>query len=193
MVTNEITSNNLTDMNLNPHTVERLYHQHKSLKCYIDDLPPEAIYTRLSSDKFSIHETISYLTRYHHIFLNRLVKMMEEVNPFFEVYKPDCDSEFHFTCAKSTGSLLHELYRLRSDIIAKIESLPAENYARVGTHSVLGKMNISNWIEFFLLHESNQLFRIFKLAGSFWTTELGQQSNIIYLPRLADYIDELAV
>ncbi|MEJ6981510.1 DinB family protein [Pedobacter sp. P351] len=193
MLSNEPTQNKLADMNLNPHTVERLCHQHKSLKCYIDDLPPEAIYTRLSSDKFSIHETISYLTRYHHIFLSRLVKMMEEVNPFFEVYKPDADSEFHFTCAKSTGTLLHELYRLRSDIIAKIESLPDENFSRVGTHSVLGKMNITQWIEFFLLHESNQLFRIFKLAGSFWSAELGQQSNIIYLPRLADYIDELAV
>ncbi|MBC8054234.1 MAG: DinB family protein [Sphingobacteriaceae bacterium] len=180
-------------MNLNPHTVDRLCHQHKTLKSYIDDLPPEAIYTRLSSDKFSIHETISYLTRYHHIFLNRLGRMMEEVNPLFEVYKPDEDSEFHFTCAKSTGSLLHELYRLRSDILLQIEALPSENFARVGTHAVLGRMNISQWVEFFLLHESNQLFRIFKLAGSFWSAELGQQSNVIYLPRLSNYIDELAV
>ena len=193
MLSNELNQNSFSDINLNPHTVERLCNQHKSLKCYIDDLPPEAIYTRLSSDKFSIHETIAYLTRYHHIFLTRLVKMMEEVNPFFEVYKPDDDAEFHFTCAKSTGSLLHELYRLRSDIITKIESLPGENFSRVGTHSVLGRMNISQWVEFFLLHESNQLFRIFKLAGSFWTTELGQQNNVIYLPRLSDYIDELAV
>lgn len=193
MLINELQPNNLSNMNLYPHTVERLCHQHKTLKCYIDDLPPEAIYNRLSSDKFSIHETISYLTRYHHIFLNRLVRMMDEVNPFFEVYKPDDDSEFHFTCAKSTGSLLHELYRLRSDIILRIENLPSENFARVGTHSVLGRMNISQWLEFFLLHESNQLFRIFKLAGGFWSAELGQQNNVIYLPRLSNYIDELAV
>ena len=193
MLTHEISQNTPSILNLNPHTVERLLNQHKTLKSYIDDLPPEAIYNRLNSDKFSIHETISYLTRFHHVLLNRLVRMMEEVNPYFEVYKPDCDPEFHFTCAKSTGSLLHELYRLRSNIISKIESLPTENYARVGTHAVLGRMNISQWIEFFLLHESNQLFRIFKLAGSFWTTELGQQSNVIYLPRLSNYIDELAV
>ena len=192
MLTKEL-ENNLPSMNLSPHTVERLCNQHKALKTYIDDLPPEAIYNRLSSDKFSIHETISYLTRYHHIFLSRLLKMMEEVNPYFEVYKPDCDSEFHFTCAKSTGSLLHELYRLRSDIILKIESIPSENLSRVGTHAVLGRMNINQWVEFFLLHESNQLFRIFKLAGSFWSAELGQQSNVIYLPRLSNYIDELAV
>jgi hypothetical protein len=193
MLLDELNQNDPTLMNLNPHTVERLNQQHKMLKHYIDDLPPEAIYTRLSSDKFSIHETIAYLTRYHHIFLDRLIKMMDEVNPYFEVYKPDEDSEFHFTCAKSTGSLLHELYRLRCDIIAKLESLPSENFSRVGTHAVLGRMNISQWIEFFLLHESNQLFRVFKLAGSFWSAELGQQSNVIYLPRLSNYIDELAV
>ena len=193
MLINQLTQNDKSIMNLNPHTVERLCQQHKTLKSYIDDLPPEAIYTRLSSDKFSIHETISYLTRYHHIFLNRLVRMMDEVNPYFEVYKPDDDSEFHFTCAKSTGSLLHELYRLRSEIVLKIEALTAESYSRVGTHAVLGRMNISQWVEFFLLHESNQLFRIFKLAGGFWSAELGQQSNVIYLPRLSNYIDELAV
>ena len=194
MLAHEISQNTTSSiLNLNPHTVERLLNQHKTLKSYIDDLPPEAIYTRLNSDKFSIHETISYLTRFHHVLLNRLVRMMDEVNPYFEVYKPDDDSDFHFTCAKSTGSLLHELYRLRSDIILKIESLPIENYARVGTHAVLGRMNISQWIEFFLLHESNHLFRVFKLAGSFWTTEIGQKNNVIYLPRLSNYIDELAV
>ncbi|MGV3509464.1 MAG: DinB family protein [Sphingobacteriaceae bacterium] len=193
MLVQELDPNNPDMMTLNPHTMERICNQHKMLKCYIDDLPPEAIYTRLSSDKFSIHETISYLTRYQHIFLNRLTRIIEEVNPYFEIYKPDDDPEFHFTCAKSTGSLLHELYRLRSDIILKVEALQTDSYARVGTHAVLGRMNISQWIEFFLLHESNQLFRIFKLAGSFWSAELGQQSNVIYLPRLSNYIDELAV
>jgi hypothetical protein len=174
------------------HTLDRFCNQHKSIKSYIDDLPPEAIYNRLNDDKFSIHETIAYLTRYHHVFMGRLQLMKNEVNPYFNIYKPDQDSEFKFTCAKTTGSLLHELYRLREDLLLIIEELPSEASSRVGTHSVLGKMNINQWIEFFLLHESNQLFKIFKLAGSFWSMEVNKTSNIIYLPQLMNTIDELA-
>jgi len=180
-------------MNLHPHTVERFCNQHKTIKNYIDDLPPEAIYTRLNPDKFSIHETIAYLTRYHHIFIQRINTILKDVDPFFEVYKPDQDPDFNFTCAKSTGSLLHELYRVRNELCLLFEEMPQEQLVRIGTHAVLGKMTISQWSEFFLLHESTQLFKIFKMSGSFWSTEMTRNNNIIYLPRLSNYIDELAV
>ncbi|WP_256010493.1 DinB family protein [Desertivirga xinjiangensis] len=192
MLPSELTNSNFS-MNLHSHSVERFCNQHKTIKNYIDDLPPEAIYNRLSQDRFSIHETIAYLTRYQHIFMERINRIVNEVNPYFEIYKPDLDPEFNFTNAKTTGSLLHELYRLRNDLMLQFEEMPSENYARVGTHAVLGRMNVSQWIEFFLLHESNQLFKIFKMAGSFWSMELGKNDNVIYLPRLSEYIDELAV
>ena len=192
MLPNELNSNT-SCMNLNPHSIERFCNQHKTIKNYIDDLPPEAIYNRLNQDRFSIHETIAYLTRYQHIFMDRLVRIINEINPYFEIYKPDLDPEFAFTTAKTTGSLLHELYRLRNDLWLKLEDMPDENFARVGTHAILGRMNVTQWIEFFLLHESSQLFKIFKMAGSFWSMELGKNNNVIYLPRLSEYIDELAV
>ncbi|WP_374164649.1 DinB family protein [Arcticibacter sp. MXS-1] len=180
-------------MDLNQYTLERFENQHKIIKNYIDDLPPEAIYNRLNPDKFSIHETIAYLTRYQHVFIYRLTRIIDDVNPFFEVYKPDLDAEFSFTCAKTTGSLLHELYRMRNNLCLMLEDLSPDQYARVGTHAVLGRMAINQWAEFFLLHESSQLFKIFKLAGTFWSMEVEKNNNIIYLPRLTDYIDELAV
>ena len=192
MLNTELTKNN-SSMNLHPHTIERFCNQHKTLKSYIDDLPPEAIYNRITQDKFSIHETIAYLTRYHHVFMDRLNRIITEINPHFEVYKPDQDPEFAFTNARTTGSLMHEMYRLRNELWLKIEQMPAEHFARVGTHAVLGRMNVNQWIEFFLLHESSQLFKIFKMAGSFWSMELGKNNNVIYLPRLSEYIDELAV
>lgn len=172
--------------------LDRFNNQHKSIKSYIDDLPPEAIYNRIADDKFSIHETIAYLTRYHHVFIERLLRMKNEVNPYFEMYMPDEDGEFKFTVAKTTGSLLHELYRLREEIIQIIQDLPAEASSRVGTHAVLGRMNINQWLEFFLLHESNQLFKIFKMAGSFWSMEVKNNSNVVNLSRSAYRMDELA-
>ncbi|MXV16281.1 DinB family protein [Hufsiella ginkgonis] len=179
-------------MNLQAQTLSRFASQHKTIKKYIDNLPPEAIYNRLNSDKYSIHETIAYLTRYHYIFLERLKGIMNSINPFFGMYKPDEDPEYHFAVARTTGSLLHELYRMRDHIMLELEDMSPEQFSRVGTHAILGRMDISQWIDFFVLHESNQLFRIFKLSGSFWSMEFKNYSNVIYLPRLAQQVDELA-
>ena len=64
-----------------PHqTLDRFAQQHKVIKQYIDDLPPEAIYKRINPARWSIHETIAYICSYHYIFLNRLNAMMQEVN-----------------------------------------------------------------------------------------------------------------
>ena len=174
-------------------TIERFCKQHKTIKNYIDDLPPEAIYRRLNPDKFSIHETIAYLTRYHHVFMNRLHSIMQDINPYFQVYKPDKDPEFRLTCAKSTGSLLHEMYRVREELYSFLQAIPPEDFSRIGYHEVLGKLTIDQWSEFFLLHESTQLFKIFKLAGLYWSLESRQHCNVIHLPVLSHYLDELAV
>lgn len=180
-------------MNLRQYTIERLENQHKSIKSYIDNLPPEAIYNRLEHGKFSIHENIAYLARYQQIFIDRLRSIASEVNPYFCLYRPDQDPEFAFTCARTTGSLLHNIYRQREHICSILRDMPDEHYSRVGRHEILGQMAISEWAEFFLLHESNQLFKIFKLSGSFWSMEVAKNNNVIYLPRLSAYTDEMAV
>ena len=179
-------------MELHAQTLNRFCHQHKIIKHYIDNLPPEAIYNRLNPEKWSIHEIIAYLSRYQYIFMDRLKTIITEINPFFEIYRPDDDPQYSFTVAKTTGSLLHELYRLRDEMMQMLEKMPAVQCSRVGTHAILGRMNVSQWLEFFLLHESNQLYKIFKLAGSFWSSDKAQDSHIISLPRLRNQIDELA-
>ena len=178
-------------MEIPAQTLNRFSSQHKIIKYYIDGLPPEAIYKRLSPDKWAIHEIIAYLCRYQYVFLNRIQAITSDVNPFFEMYKPDDDSDFSFTVAKTTGSLLHEIYRVRQEMILMLEKLTGNDAARMGTHAILGKMNLCQWLEFFLLHESNQLFKIFKTAGSFWSFGINQD-NVISMPRLQNQNDELA-
>lgn len=169
----------------------RFASQHKIIKHYIDGLPPEAIYKRLNPDRWSIHEIIAYMCRYQYVFLNRIREISSEINPFFETYKPEDDPEFAFTAAKTTGSLLHEIYRVRQELVMILEELSGNQAARIGTHAILGKMNLGQWLEFFLLHESNQLFKIFKTAGNFWSFGINED-NIISLPRLHSQVDELA-
>lgn len=179
-------------MEMNAQVLSRFSSQHKIIKCYIDGLPPEAIYQRMTANKWSIHEIIAYLCRYQYVFLNRIKEIISEVNPFFEMYRPDDDPEYSFTCAKTSGSLLHEIYRIREEMVQMLENLTSDQFLRFGTHAILGKLNLTQWIEFFLLHESNQLFKIFKAAGSFWSTGNVGRDNVINMPGIETKVDELA-
>ncbi len=44
-------------------------------------------------------------------------------------------------------------------------SIKEKDLERTGTHPVFGTMNIAQWLNFFLLHEAQHLFTIFKLAA----------------------------
>ncbi len=178
-------------MEIHAETMNRFCNQYKIIKHYIEDLPAQAIHTRFTSDKWSIHETIAYLCRYQYIFLNRLKTISTEINPFFGVYKPDEDPEYQFTVARTTGALLHEIYRLRDDMKRTLSNLSSAECSRIGTHAVLGRMNICQWLEFFLLHESNQFYKIFKLAGNFWSNDSLHLGNVISMPLQSKQIDEM--
>ena len=178
-------------MNLSKQAINRFSSQHKIIKQYIDGLPPEALFNNFDSGLWSIHETIAYLCRYQYEFLNRINLICNNVNPYFPKYDVCNDREFKFTVARSTGALLHEIYRIRQHMVQLLKTLP-ENYgSRTGTHAVLGKMNLNQWLEFFLLHEMMQLFKIFKLSERFQTSEI-TPDHVIPMPWLQERMDEIA-
>lgn len=179
-------------MEIHAETINRFRNQHKIVKHYIEDLPSQAIQTRFKPDRWSIHETIAYLCRYQYIFMDRLKTITSEINPFFMVYKPENDPEYQFTAARTTGALLHEIYRVRDEMKAMLESLAPSEFSRVGTHAVLGRMNVCQWIEFFLLHESHQFYKIFRLAGNFWSNSSAHHGNVISMPMPDNQADEMA-
>ena len=178
-------------MEIHAETMNRFCNQYKIIKHYIEDLPSQAIHTRFIPDKWSVHETIAYLCRYQYIFLDRLKAINSEINPFFGAYKPEEDPEYRFTVARTTGALLHEIYRLRDDMKHLLNNLSTAECSRIGTHAVLGKMNVCQWLEFFLLHESNQFYKIFKLASNFWNSDSLHLGNVISMPLQSKQIDEM--
>jgi hypothetical protein len=178
-------------MEIHAETMNRFTNQHKIVKHYIDDLPSQAIHTRFMPERWSIHETIAYLCRYQYIFMDRLKTITTEINPFFLVYNPEKDPEYHFTAARTTGALLHEIYRVRDEIKAMLNNLSPAQCSRFGTHAVLGRMNIGQWLEFFLLHESHQFYKIFKLVGNFWSNSSIQHGNVISMPIADAQKDEM--
>ena len=174
-----LTKTNRPRMKIQEQTYNRFISQHQLIKNYIDNLPPKAINERLSPNKRSIHETIAFLCRYQYVFMERLNVILTDINPVFDRYDQTRDSEFNTTLARSTGALLHEIYRMRHEIKLLIDKLSPEQCSRTGTHKKMGIMNISEWIEFFLLQESKYLYKIFKMAGAFGS-QLNNNLNIKY-------------
>ncbi|MDB5120786.1 MAG: hypothetical protein JWN56_2004 [Sphingobacteriales bacterium] len=164
-------------MKIQEQTYNRFISQHQLIKNYIDNLPPKAINERLFSNKRSIHETIAFLCRYQYVFMERLNAILTNVNPVFERYDQAHDGEFNNTLARSTGALLHEIYRVRDEMKLMIDKLSPEQCCRMGTHVKMGTMNICEWMEFFLLQESKHLYKIFKMAGAFGA-QLSNNINI---------------
>jgi hypothetical protein len=163
-------------MKIQDQTYNRFISQHQLIKNYIDNLPPKAINERLSPNKRSIHETIAFLCRYQYVFMERLNAILTDVNPVFDRYDQTQDTEFASTMARSTGALLHEIYRMRHEIKLLIDKLSPEQCCRMGTHKRMGTMSICEWMEFFLLQESKHLYKIFKMAGAF-SNQLSNNTN----------------
>lgn len=60
---------------------------------------------------------------------------------------------------------MQDLLTTRKEMTAEIVSFKETDFDKRGTHIVYGKMNLHQWLNFFLLHEAHHLFTIFKLAA----------------------------
>lgn len=143
----------------------RLQYQHKSLIDMIDGLSEEQVRRQVTTGKWSIFENIVHLQTYQHIFIDRIRQMLEGNNPSFERYTAESDPLFLDNCHKSFREIMQDYIALRKEITAGILTFPETDFVKTGVHPVFGKMNLLQWINFFLLHEAHHLFTIFKLSA----------------------------
>ena len=143
----------------------RLEYQHKSLIELIDGLSDEQVRRQIIVGKWSIFENIVHLTTYQHTFIARVKQILRENSPLFGRYTAESDPLFYDCCGKTTHEVMKDLLGTRKDMAAFILSFNQEELKRTGEHPVFGKMNIVQWLNFFLLHEAHHLFTIFKLAA----------------------------
>lgn len=143
----------------------RLQYQHKSLIDIIDGLSDEQIRRNINPGKWTIFENIVHLQTYQHNAIARIRRILEEESPAFPQYTAEADPLFHENCSKSTREIMQDLLGLRKEMAAGILSFTENDLKRRGSHPVYGNMNMVEWLNFFLLHESHHLFTIFKLAA----------------------------
>ncbi len=143
----------------------RLQYQHKSLLEILDGLSDEQIRQQLYPGKWSIFENIVHLQTYQHTFISRVQKILDEENPIFTPYVAESDPLFQENCNKSSREVMHDLLTIRKDFSTSVLSYKETDLVKKGHHSVYGKMNLLQWLNFFLLHEAHHLFTIFKIGA----------------------------
>ena len=144
--------------------VNRLNSQYKSIEFLISGLEEENLKRRLQTDKWSIHENIAHLGRYQEVFYERVQRILNEDNPYFERYKAEDDPLTDKWFEKSTNNTIEDLQVFRKYLNTFLISLENHEIQKTGIHPKLGKMNIEQWTEFFLLHEAHHLYTILWLS-----------------------------
>ena len=144
----------------------RLQYQHKSLLDILDGLSDEQIRLQVNLGKWSIFENIVHLQTYQHTFISRIRRILEEETPAFIAYTAEADPLFHDSCTKSSREVMQDLLTTRKELSNGILSFKETDLEKTGLHPTYGKMNLLQWLNFFLLHEAHHLFTIFKLGAA---------------------------
>jgi hypothetical protein len=120
-------------------------------------VPPGSLTRRAIPEKWSAHENLAHLARYHQVFLERLERILVEPAPSFRGYRAEDDPEWPRWVAMPPPQMLVNLSGLRTKLMARLRSLNEEDFSRTGIHSKLGEMSLALWLEFFLVHEGHHL------------------------------------
>ena len=152
---------------MSPSIKSRLQYQHQTINELIEGLSEEQLRVRLVAGKWSAMENIAHLARYQEIFRERIDIICKATKPTFERYIAEHDPGFEVFVNKSLPVVLHSLFTLRGHIYQHLTLLTDTQILQVGVHPTFGILSISQWTEFFLLHEAHHLFTIFKLLSEF--------------------------
>jgi hypothetical protein len=124
----------------------------------------ETLSARPIPGKWSAHEQLAHLARYHQIFLQRIDRILSEQVPEFPRYRAEDDPEWPAWTGLPTPQLLVRISSMRAKLMARLRSLSKEDFARMGVHPKFGAMSLSMWLEFFLVHEAHHLYMVLQLV-----------------------------
>ena len=116
--------------------------------------------------KWSAHEQLAHLARYHQIFLQRIDRILAEQSPEFSRYRAEDDPEWPAWSGLPTQQVIARLSSMRAKLMARLQSLSEEDFERTGVHPKFGTMSLSLWLEFFLVHEAHHLYVVLQLVRS---------------------------
>jgi uncharacterized damage-inducible protein DinB len=130
----------------------------------LNGVPAEELAAKDVPGKWSAHEQLAHLARYHQIFLQRIERILSEQTPEFPRYRAEDDPEWITWTSMPAQQVLGRLSSMRIKLMAQLRSLSEEDFERTGVHPKFGKMSLSLWLEFFLVHEAHHLYVVLQLV-----------------------------
>lgn len=142
----------------------RLKTQHLALAEIVKNADEQRLNHQPEPGKWSIKDNIAHLVSYQPVFIGRIHQILKGGTPTFNAYRADDEPDFLHARELLLAELLSKLNGNRRQILELITNLPDDDLLLKGTHLKYGSLTITEWTEFFLLHEAHHLFTIFKLA-----------------------------
>jgi hypothetical protein len=143
----------------------RLDTQLEALRLVLDRASPAALEARPRPGEWSARENLAHLARHHAVFLERLRRLLAEDRPALGRYRAEEDAEWPAWAALPLGDILTRLRALREELLELVRSLSPAESARTGLHPTFGEMDVTQWLEFFLLHEAHHLYTALVCVG----------------------------
>jgi uncharacterized damage-inducible protein DinB len=151
-------------MQLTASQAYRLSNQHLLIAELLKTTNPERLNSRPSPGQWSIHDQVAHLARYHVVFYDRLQQIVKGPQPQFERYAAELDPDFPEWQHRSIGELLNNIEVERQKVSNFFQALQEKDLTACAIHPRFGKLSLSEWLDFFLLHEAHHIFTIFQLS-----------------------------
>jgi hypothetical protein len=141
-----------------------LQHQHHSIREVIGDRPDSILRRSVIPGKWSAHANVAHLAAYQPVFIDRLQRIASESTPAFGRYVAEEDPSFPGYLERPTASLLEQIDVDRSRIGTLLIGADVSFLNRMASHPRFGLLTVTDWTEFFLLHEAHHLYTIYALV-----------------------------
>lgn len=145
--------------------LSRLRSQHEAIPVIISQITKERLHQYPTPGKWSIYDNIVHLAKYQPVFIERVNTMLRDNGVTFERYTAETDPEFETWRTWELDVLLSRLQEDRMHIFSLVSNLTQEELMHVGVHKKFGVLTVTQWTEFFLLHESHHMFTMWRLAN----------------------------
>lgn len=136
----------------------RLTHQLASFLAWIASADPRDLAWTPPSGKWSALLNLAHIGRHHEVMRERLDRVLAEDNPSFPRYRETDDAGWSAWEALPAEETLRRLRERRDGFVSWLNGLSPDQWRRTGTHAKFGTMQVSHWLEFFLVHEAHHLY-----------------------------------
>ena len=154
---------------MNDFLQKKFQFQHESLIHQVENLDEDFLMKEFDN-KWSILTNLAHLGRYQEIYEMRIHAILTGHIPQFSRYTAESDSQWPIWQALNSSQIISKFRIKRRLLWEEISLFTTAQKQLEGIHPKFGYMNIINWTEFFLLHESHHHYRIFRIIHEHSTT-----------------------